>query len=120
MFMFKHIFKTFASGTRSSLNTESNINPISKSITMAKKYKIVFDRDNCIGALACVSVADKFWEDSKDGKVNLKGAKKNAKGEYEIIIDAANFNVLRESADVCPVNVIKIYDTDTGELVFPK
>ena len=87
---------------------------------MAKKYKITFDRENCIGALACISVAAKFWEDSNDGKVNLIGGKKAANGEYELIIEASDYELAKDSVDVCPVAIIKIYDLETGEKLFPK
>ena len=36
------------------------------------KYKIIFDRDACIGALSCNAVSPDFWKLSEDGKVDLK------------------------------------------------
>ena len=41
------------------------------------KYKIEFDREICIGALACTAVAENFWPTSEDGKVDLTGATYN-------------------------------------------
>ncbi|MBI4140690.1 ferredoxin, partial [Candidatus Woesearchaeota archaeon] len=40
-----------------------------------KKYKIVFDRANCIGAAACTAAHPKRWAIVDDGKADLAGAK---------------------------------------------
>lgn len=73
------------------------------------KYKIVYDRKNCIGSFACVAVALKLWEVEEDGKANLKGGILNEEtGFYELIIDSEDYNIAIESAEVCPVNVIMI------------
>ena len=73
------------------------------------KYKIEFDREGCIGALACCAVAQKFWIDDKDGKVDLEGATFNQEtGKWELIIDEEELEVNKEAAEVCPVDVIKI------------
>ena len=81
------------------------------------RYKIVFDRDACIGAFACEGVAPKFWIPAKDGKVDLKNAKKNPQtGKYELIVETEkDFNENLTAAEVCPVTVIKIINLDTGE-----
>ena len=73
------------------------------------KYRIIFDREACIGAMTCVSASQAFWKIAKDGKVDLNGAKLNKKtGNYELIIDEKNLLENKEAAEVCPVNVIKI------------
>ena len=52
------------------------------------RYKIIFDREVCIGALACNVVAPEFWKLAKDGKVDLQGAKYNKENDkFELIID---------------------------------
>ena len=39
------------------------------------KYKIVYDRDACIGAYACTPYAPELWlMNSEDNKADLKGA----------------------------------------------
>ena len=74
------------------------------------KYKIIYDREGCIGALACVGVAEKFWIASDVGmKADLKGATFNKKTKrWELIIDEKDFEVNKVAAEVCPVVVIKI------------
>ena len=73
------------------------------------KYKIEFDRELCIGALACTAVAPDFWPRSEDGKVDLKGATYNEKTKkWELIIEDKDFEINQEAADVCPVEAIKI------------
>ena len=75
------------------------------------KYKITFDREACIGALACAAVSPKHWKIADDGKVDLIGGKKNKQGNYELIIDESDLKITQESAEVCPVLVIKIEKT---------
>lgn len=72
------------------------------------KYKVVFDRDACIGALACLAAHPKLWKKAKDGKVDLVKGKKNKEGKYELLIDENEFKAHKESADACPVSAIKI------------
>ena len=72
------------------------------------KYKVLFDREACIGVIACVSVNPKYWEVDPDGKVNLKGGRLNKEGKWEIIIDEDDFLMNKESADVCPVLAIVV------------
>ena len=73
------------------------------------KYKIEFDREVCIGALACTAVAEHFWPRSEDGKVDLTGATYNEQTKkWELIIDDKDFQINRDAADSCPVEAIKI------------
>ncbi len=86
---------------------------------MMKKYKIVYERKECIGAAACTAVS-KFWiiKEGGDGKADLIGSSSLKENEIqEKIIDEEEFENMLESARVCPVNVIHIYDMDTGEKI---
>ena len=77
-----------------------------------RKYKIIFDREACIGAIACFSVNPKFWELSSDGKVDLKGSKKNKDGKWELIIGEKDFQINKDAVEVCPVLAIVIEKID--------
>ncbi len=85
------------------------------------KLKIELNREECIGAAACVAVASKIWEMEADGKVSIIGGNKLEDGKKEeILIDTQNdedIESIIESAKVCPVAVIKIFNTETGEQV---
>ncbi len=72
------------------------------------KYKIIYDREVCIGAIACVAVNPKFWVMDPDGKANLKGAKKNKDGKWELIIEEDDLQLNKDSAEVCPVLAIVV------------
>ncbi len=73
------------------------------------RYKIIYNRRDCIGAFTCGAVSPKYWEFDDDGKANLKGATLNEEtGLYELIIDEADYEEVLESAKVCPVNVIQV------------
>ncbi|PIN76151.1 hypothetical protein COV18_00870 [Candidatus Woesearchaeota archaeon CG10_big_fil_rev_8_21_14_0_10_37_12] len=88
-----------------------------------KRYKIVYDRLACIGAAACAAVAPEFWEMDEDGKAKLIGAETDENGREILIITenqmtqtmkkALELNL--EAAEVCPVQVIHVYDEETGE-----
>lgn len=73
------------------------------------KYKIIYDRKSCIGAFSCVKVADKLWKVNNDNKADLVQSSYNKEtGNYELMIGEENYEIALESAEVCPVNVIKI------------
>ncbi len=78
------------------------------------KYKIIFDRDTCIGVLACVAVDPEHWE-SADGepKVDLQDAEYNEEtGKYELIIPEEQYEPAKESEQVCPVAAIEVVEVD--------
>ncbi len=78
------------------------------------RYKIIFNKDDCIGALACFGMAPDYWEEDPPAKkVDLKGAKYNkATNRYELIINEDKYIELQGSADVCPVKVIEVVKID--------
>ena len=76
-----------------------------------KKFKITYNRKNCIGAASCAIVCPKFWKIADDGKADLLGSKKNPKNnnhELNIEVNNEDLKSLREAAASCPVQVIKI------------
>jgi len=79
------------------------------------KYKIIFDREACIGALPCVEDAPDFWKMSPDGKVDLLGGIKTAKNIFELEFDEKDLQVNMQAAKDCPVNCIHIINLETGE-----
>lgn len=76
---------------------------------MAEKpaYKIIQDRDACIGCGACVAVYGKMWSMDDEGKA------KQAKSE----IIESELKENREAANSCPVNAIHIEEIKTGKMV---
>jgi ferredoxin len=60
------------------------------------KYKIIHERDKCIGCGACASICPANWEIADDGKSRPK----------KISLDDIGCN--QEAADACPVSCIKI------------
>ncbi len=85
---------------------------------MARKYKIIYDRNLCIGAGTCVAINPKSWElDNSDNKANLLNSKPKEENidTFELEIDESTFNIEMEAAKGCPVNCIHIIDVETGE-----
>ncbi len=74
------------------------------------KYKVIYDRQNCIGAVQYVAVMPEFWTLDKDGKANLKGSKKNG-GTWELDLDETLLQKMKDAAASCPVNVIHVEET---------
>lgn len=84
-----------------------------------KKYKIVYDRKDCIGAAACTAVS-KLWviKDGSDGKADLIASESKQNNDIqEKIITELELDEMMDAARVCPVNIIHIYDLETGEKI---
>lgn len=80
-----------------------------------KRYKIIFDRENCIGAGACAAMDPEHFKMASDGKADLIGGKDIGNGKFELETDE-NQNLV-EAAKACPVLVIKIKDETGKEIV---
>ncbi len=80
------------------------------------KYKVVYERVNCIGAAVCVAVFPKYWEMDPDGKANLSGSVKSG-DSFEVNLSEDELQQMKQSAEGCPVNVIHIINLDTGEKI---
>ncbi len=81
------------------------------------RYKIEFDRNNCIGAAACAAVYPEKWVMKDDGKPDVVGAEANPE-KQELIVEAeeeARKHI--EAAKSCPVLVIHVTNLDTGEKI---
>lgn len=72
------------------------------------KYKVVIDKDKCIGAGSCVDLANLTFRLGDDNKVELIDQDGNSDEEKLM------------AAQSCPVMAIKIINTATGETVWPK
>lgn len=81
-----------------------------------KRYKVIYERDACIGAGACIMASPKYWEMDKEGKAILKEGKKN-KEVFEIEINQEDFKQILEAAKACPANCIHIIDKKTGKKI---
>lgn len=71
-------------------------------------YKVVVDKNKCIGTEACVNLAGLTFRMGKDRKVELIDQDGNSDEEKLI------------AASACPMMAIKIINTVTGETVWPK
>ncbi len=82
------------------------------------KYKIVFKRDICIGALACSAIDPELWKETPDGKVTIEGGTKiydeNGEIKEEFIILDELKDVRMDGAMSCPVLAIEVYKIKDG------
>ena len=68
--------------------------------------KIILDRPKCIGCGSCAAVCPLFFEMAQDNKSHLKNSQKDGQEIESLeVVDAA---CVKEAADVCPVQIIKI------------
>ena len=89
------------------------------------RIKITYDRSGCIGAAACAAVAPEFWKIVDDGLADLAGATQVDEDMWELELDEQDFKekfkeilqINKEAAESCPVQVIKIYNVDSGERI---
>jgi ferredoxin len=74
------------------------------------KYKVIYDREACIGAFACSAAAPEFWIFNEDGKADLKNATFNQETrQWELIVtEESDFDDNQAAAETCPVFAIKI------------
>jgi len=88
---------------------------------MKKKYRIHYVRGDCIGAASCVGVSPETWSLNDDGKADLANAESKDENKVQELIlelDEAELEEQKHAAEVCPVNVIHIYDAETGEQIY--
>ncbi len=71
------------------------------------KYKIVYDREGCIGAGVCVSLCPDNWSMSDDGKATV----------HKMEIEESELKANKDAAEGCPVNVIHIEDENGNRIV---
>ncbi len=70
------------------------------------KYKLIHEREICIGCAACESIAPKFWKmDNDEMKADLIDSDKVGANE-ERFVDDLEDNM--EAAESCPVECIHI------------
>ncbi len=77
------------------------------------KYKITYNKAECIGAGSCAAMDPQHFEIQGDGKADLKGGKDVGEGKFEAEVEGSQEVV--EAAKSCPVEVIKIKNLETGE-----
>jgi ferredoxin len=74
---------------------------------MAKKYKVIVDKEKCIGCGTCVATASKTFKLDTNNKADVIKGKND---DDEVILKAA---------ESCPVSAIEIKDKE-GKKVYPK
>ncbi len=80
------------------------------------KYKVVYERNACIGAAFCLAVDPDNWVMRDDNKADLLNYDKKRPVEiYEKVFDDKQFDVMKLSAFGCPVKCIHLINLDTGE-----
>ena len=73
-----------------------------------EEFELVYDRERFIGAASCVAVYPEQWDLAADGKADYK------------VLSFSKEDLQRniEAAKSCPVNVIRIKNKKTGEIIY--
>jgi ferredoxin len=79
-----------------------------------KRYKIIYDRDACIGAASCAAIHPDRWQiDPENKAILIKGRKTDKPNIFEREIDDSTIQEDLDAAKSCPVNCIHIIDLKT-------
>lgn len=71
--------------------------------------KIILHRKKCIGCGSCSAICPEHFELDENGLASLKGAiKKNE--EQTLEIKQIELGCIKETSEICPVQVIEIVD----------
>ncbi|VVB99409.1 4Fe-4S single cluster domain protein [uncultured archaeon] len=71
------------------------------------RFRITYDRGNCVAAGACAAVDDvHFAINAKDGKADLVGGREVKPGIFELEVDSDE--LARHAESVCPAAVISV------------
>ena len=81
------------------------------------KYRVVYEREGCIGAAACSAVDPENWSLDDENKAVLKNSKETSPRVFEREITEEELELQLNVARACPVNVIHIYNKETGEKI---
>jgi len=82
-------------------------------------YRIVYDRNGCIGAGTCEALDPEDFKLVEDGLADLIDGEEVKDGIWVKEIDEEQKAAALEAAKGCPVNVIKIFDAETDEQLYP-
>lgn len=85
-----------------------------------REVKLVYDRNGCIGAAACVSINPIDWVmDANDGKANLISSSKEGERFVKVVKveNEQEMNRVVESAKVCPVTIIEVWDVKENKRI---
>ncbi len=79
-----------------------------------KKYRIIYRKNECIGAFACVSAEPGTWKQAPEGdKADIIDG--IHEGDEVFVKDVDDLGNNMEAAQSCPVNCIHIIDQETGK-----
>ena len=83
-----------------------------------KKFKVVYDKEHCIGANKCIGIHSSLWKKDENGKAVLNNAILNSQtGKYELWIDQDLLESYKESALICPAYVIDIVEAQSDKSI---
>jgi ferredoxin len=71
------------------------------------KFKVVLEREDCTGCESCVGACGDLFAMADDGLAQIKGSRRVGSNDEW---DTDDLGCSKEGAEVCPVNVIHIFE----------
>jgi len=84
---------------------------------MEKKYIIILNREECIGAGACEGTDPENWTMQKDGRIKLVDSTQEKENRFVREITQEEYEQFKTAAIGCPVNAIHIIEKKTGKRI---
>ncbi len=85
---------------------------------LQKRYKILYEKEKCIGAGSCTVAYPQRWLMNKEGdRAELIGGILQSDGRWIAECTEEELKRFLESAQMCPVNVIHIIEIKTGKKI---
>jgi|SRR3989344_4722769 len=92
-------------------------------INIEKKYRVVYYKEKCISAFTCVAFYPERWViNNNDNKADLVGGREDPQrpGVWIFDFNEDELEQFKQSAMVCPVQIIEIYNQENGKRIFPE
>ena len=106
-----------ADNTQQTDNAQAEQTPENPKQESSGDYTLQHNRPDCIGCAACEAVAPDVWEMNADGQSDIKNGKNRDDGWQESEFAEKDFEINKEAADSCPVNVIHIVKKNGEKII---
>ncbi len=80
-----------------------------RATSVNSKYIVEYDKNQCIGAASCAVIAPLTFVMNDENRAEINTESEDFDSDDDILMGAQS----------CPVFAIKIFDKETGEMIFP-
>lgn len=95
--------------TKGNITVEEIEPGIYKATSVNSKYIVEYDKNKCIGAASCAAIAPLTFVMNDENRAEMNMETDDFDDDDTILLGAQS----------CPVFAIRIFDKETGEMIFP-